>query len=696
MRRAVVVVVACTSLLASCVRPGLVLVGRTPPGNSRAFVARSDEYLRWATASFVPSDPLSVVASAERSLRDKHYHFDATAVTPDVFQPIFDRLTNLVDTSDFDLLYLLNMFYGYRTMLPPATQDAIKEHLLEIKYWYTEPTQPGLVDNRYYWSENHRIIYYTNEYLAGSAFPNDTFTNDGRTGVQHAQTADQAIRQWIDEKVRFGFTEWHSDVYYQKDIDALLTLAEFAPSPDLANRASMVLDLFLLDIALHLQRGTFGATHGRSYMKDKSTATDEDTFNLSKLLFDDTSEQYTPGADPGATLFASAHRYRMPDVIRRIAKSDDALVDQEHMNVPLDALAPVTPNPVAPYGYDFNDPNNIPFWWERGAQTAWQVVPNTIQTLDKYNLWDSSFYAPFKPLRDLVGNDMVAAQRLAQALAPGLTFGLLTDVNTYTYRTPDVMLSTAQDYRPGVFSEQTQISQATLDEHALVFTTHPKNEPQIGTQWPDSDGYWTGNGSLPRAAQHGAVSFSIYDPQFQPYPPPLDQFSYLDYTHAYFPTEKFDQVVQDGNWTFGRKGNGYIALWSQHTPHWRTFDPTKYFTHGLTEPFDLVAPSAKNVWIAQVGDANTFGTFDAFRAKVGSSLVVAGDGTVAYNSPTEGVMTFGFHQPLVVQGQSVDLHPTPRIDNRYVQVPFQGRHYVVRDGGDSLILDFDHWTRVAS
>jgi hypothetical protein len=256
------------------------------------------------------------------------------------------------------------------------------------------------------------------------------------------------------------------------------------------------------------------------------------------------------------------------------------------------------------------------------------------------------------------------------------------------------MLSTAQDYRPGVFSEQTQISQATLDEHALVFTTHPKNEPQVGTQWPDDDGYWTGNGSLPRAAQHGAVSISIYDPQFQPYAPPLEQFSYLDYTHAYFPTEKFDQVVQQGNWTFGRKGNGYIALWSQHAPHWRTFDPTKYFTHGLTQPFDLVAPSAKNVWITQVGDAKTFGSFDAFRAKVASALVLSGDGTVGYNSPTEGVMTFGFHRPLSVKGQSVDLHPTARIDNRYVQVPFQGRHYVIRDGHDALLLDFDHWTRV--
>ena len=101
----------------------------------------------------------------------------------------------------------------------------------------------------------------------------------------------------------------------------------------------------------------------------------------------------------------------MPDVIARDREATEPLVDTEHMNVPLDPLAPVTPNPQPPYGIAFDDPENIPFWWERGAQTAWQLVPTTIATLDEYELWDSQFYAPFKPLRDLVGDDMDARAR---------------------------------------------------------------------------------------------------------------------------------------------------------------------------------------------------------------------------------------------------------------------------------------------
>ena len=113
------------------------------------------------------------------------------------------------------------------------------------------------------------------------------------------------------------------------------------------------------------------------------------------------------------------------------------------------------------------------------------------------------------------------ARNLAHQLAPVLAFGLLSEVHTYTYRNADVMLSTAQDYRPGVFSEQSHSWQATLDEHAIVFTTQPKNEPQKGTQCPDGDGYWTGTGSMPRSAQLGTVSVNMYDPQFTPLGPPL-------------------------------------------------------------------------------------------------------------------------------------------------------------------------------
>lgn len=662
--------------------------------------ARQDDYLRYATSRFAPGAEANAIAHAERARRDPGFHFDASAVTPASFAGSFDLIDNFKDTADFGLLYLMTLWYGYRDTITPELRAAIEQRMLTFKYWYTDPTPAPFIDNRYYWTENHQLLYHVEEYLAGQAFPGATFGNDGKTGAAHLARANGFVDEWLRQKARFGFTEWHSDVYYQKTADALITFVEFANDRALADRAAMVLDLLLFDLALHLQRGNNGVNHGRSYMKDKSVAPDEDVFGMAKLLFDDTSLPYTSIGDPGAALFARAQRYRMPAVLLRVARSDRTTVDRERMGIQLDPHAPIVANPPAPYGYAFDDPANIPFWWERGALTAWQVVPATIAELDKYDFWQSEFFSPFKPLRDLTGGDPAVARALAHALASQLGFALLTEVNSYTYRSPDVMLSTAQAYRPGDFGEQTHIWQATLDEQAIVFTTHPKNEPQSGTRWPDDDGYWTGSGSLPRAAQQGAVSMSLYAPVFTAGGPPLDQFSYLPYTHAYFPQEHFDQVVQSDGWTFGRKGDGYVALWSWRPVHWRTYTDPGIFTHGLIQSFDLVADGGPDdAWVTQVGDAARFGSFERFRAAVldhpvgVTPLPVGGDGLpggfdVTWQSPTEGALTFGTHAPMTVRGAVVPIDGYPRYDNPWSHTAFDAPVVRIADREGGVTLDF--------
>ncbi|CAN5582103.1 hypothetical protein BH18ACT1_BH18ACT1_13220 [soil metagenome] len=670
--------------------------------------ARQDDYLAFATAQDLePTAVLNVLAHAERARRDRSCDVDAERVGPEAFADSFRKLDGFEDTADFDLLYLMNLWYGYRRVLRDDLVDAIEARILGFKYWYDEPTPEGVVDQRWYWSENHRIIFHTLELLAGQAFPRERFA-DGRSGREHYAHAEALIEEWITEKARCGFSELHSDVYYEKDVTPLLTLVEFAEDDELAEQAAMVLDLVLFDVALHLQRGNLGASHGRSYMKDKSTALDQDVFGLAKLLFDDTDGPYQSINGAWTALLARARRYRLPEVIRRVAASEATTVDRERMNVPLDPLAPVEADPEAPYGYDFDDPANVPFWWERGALTAWQAVPLTLATLDRYGFWESDFFQPFLPFRDAVGGDTAAAQALAQSLAPMLAFGLLSEVNSYTWRSPDVMLSTAQSYRPGVFGEQYHAWQATLDESALVFTTHPRNEPQVGTEWPDSDGYWTGSGSMPRSAQQGSAAIHQYAPQFADPGPDglLGQFDYLDMTHAYFPQEHFDEVVSDGHWTLGRKGDGYVALWSWRPTRWRDHDPAEVFTNGLTSRFDLVAEGgADNVWVTEVGNAERYGSFEAFRAAVTATAVdVVDRGTtnglpggfdVRYRSPGEGVLELGWDTPLRIDGEEVALDGYPRYDNPWATVPFDSLRYELRDGDVSLTLDFESGTRDA-
>lgn len=668
------------------------------------FRGRQDDYLAFATTELDPGSITNVVAHAERAARDPEFTWDTEAVTPESLAEPLESIRTWKDTSDFSALYLVNLLLGYSDQLPEATVAEVTDALLGFEYWYTEPTPEDVVDEKYYWSENHRIIFHTLEYLFGQAHPDEVFTNDGRTGAEHRDEARERILGWLEEKAALGFTEWHSDVYYQKDVTPLLTLVEFADDPEIATRAAMVLDLFLFDIALHTHKGNMGSTHGRSYAKDKTKATDQDVFNLSKLLFEDTDLPYTSTSDAGATLLARAAKYRLPEVVRRVASSDEPMVDRERMGVDLDPLAEVTATPAPLEGHAFDDPAEVDFWWERGAQPAWQVVNLTIEAVDRYDLWDTPTFSPFAPLRDAVAGDPDAARALARQLAPVLSFGLLGEANTTTYRTADVMLSTVQDQRPGTYADQVQSWQATLDEEAIVFTTNPKNEPLEGEDgWPDDDGYWTGSGTMPRSVQQGAASINIYTPGTDP--EGGFGFNRLDYTHAWFPTERFDEVVRAGQWTFGRKGDGYVGLWSYREPEWREHSPDDVFTDGMTEPFDLVAPGgADNVWIAQVGDAATSGTFEEFQAALVDAAVVArprpvaetglpGGFDVSFDSPTEGVLTFASDGELDVDGEEVPVRHESRYDNPWAQVAFGADVYEIGDDDGGLVLDFAEGTR---
>jgi hypothetical protein len=261
-----------------------------------------------------------------------------------------------------------------------------------------------------------------------------------------------------------------------------------------------------------------------------------------------------------------------------------------------------------------------------------------------------------------------------------------------------------------VFGGQNHISQATLSEKAIVFTTNPRNEPFTDIdRFPDGDGYWTGSGTLPRAAQVGTSSIQIYTPAYVAPPEGgsglLDSFTYLPVTHAFFPTEHFDEVVESDGWVFGREGDGYVAVYSSRPASFVDPVPPDIFTNGLTEPFDLRSDGgADNVWIVEVGDAAEWGDFAAFRdaildadhdivARPATDDGLPGGYDVRWASPSQGTIEFGATGPLLVDGEEVPLRHDLRYDNRYAQVPFDSMLYEIRDGEGGVTLDFDAGTR---
>ena len=88
-----------------------------------------------------------MLAHLERHHRDPSFPFDASRLRPADFAGSFAAIDGFHDTSDFDLLYLMNLWLAYGKELPVGLRQAIERRVLGFKYWYTEPTPKGVIDN---------------------------------------------------------------------------------------------------------------------------------------------------------------------------------------------------------------------------------------------------------------------------------------------------------------------------------------------------------------------------------------------------------------------------------------------------------------------------------------------------------------------------------------------------------------------
>jgi hypothetical protein len=663
---------------------------------------RKLDYLRFTTKSVELGNPINILGHLARRRLEPGY------VPPGVVPGgAWDRhiasMDALEDGRDFEGLYMLVALLGYGDdpFLSPELRSRVTEALARFKYWFTEPTPAGRADDSYYWSENHQAIFHTIEYLFGSTFPERGIGTDGKPGREHAEIAKKRLLRWLEHRLRFGFAEWHSNVYYQKDFTPLLALIEFAPDEEIRAKSAMALDTLFFDVSIHTLRDAFGVTHGRSYKKDKMVSTDEDTWSLTKIVFNQSKYDYERDS-AGSTIFAATSKYAFPEIIRRAGSDPEPLVDRERIGIPIQEHPPPEGDVVAPYGFSYANPDDLMIWWGMGALTTYPVVPLTLETFEQYGLWDNKSFDQLKEFRSLAASPQFL-QNLSSNAAAMVNFGLMTEVDTYTYRNADVMLSSAIDYRKGTFNQQVHAWQATLDAKAIVFTNHPFRPLATSGDWLDDSengGYWNGEASMPRSAQVENVAIHIYAPQYaKTNAAPLDYFHYEPYTHAYFPQDFFDEIVTKGSWTFGRLGKGYVGLYSFRPAQFLVYDGKTQATGGRVKPFDLRADGADNVWIVEVGREADAGSFEAWHSAIANARVEAtprgpgkatgeSDGfDVVYESPSRGRITFGWEAPLVAKGVEIPLRGPGRFDNRYAHVAADPREIVFEGGGYGVRLD---------
>lgn len=568
------------------------------------------------------------------------------------------------DCADFALAGVLRLLYLYRNspLLAPDLLAELERAALDFCYWYDQPGVRGMC----FHTENHQILFHSCELLAGQLFRDVALTNSGRSGAWHSEHAAELTRRWIDQRARFGFSEWLSNCYFEEDLLALLNLYDFAQDAEIRRRAGMLVDTVLLEMALHSYRGALASTHGRTYAPWIKGGRSEPTAAIAWLLFGQGPGHSPPEAPQGRTNLAmvafATSGYRCPPVIAAIAhdQPDEILCRERHgLDV---AEAPR-------YGLRHDSLEDNMFFW--ACQTARHPAVRAT-ALEVARIADDPWLIDF-----VTGVDAPLEACRALIEEAGGTFDgdavntALSAVDLVTFRTPHYQLSCAQDFRPGKPGYQQHIWHAALDTDAVVFTNHPGTDDERG-EHEARPNFWAGNRWLPRAAQHRNVLVCIHHvPADDPRP----------YSHAYFPRHAFDEVVQRGGWTCARRGGGYIALYSQR--------PARWAEQGPYAGVELRADARDNIWICEMGDERHYPSFERFVEAICAAPVECEALSVRYRSPSLGEVAFGWTGPLSVGGREVPLHGYPRFENPYCSAEFGARRYEVTRADDRLVLDFE-------
>jgi hypothetical protein len=211
---------------------------------------------------------------------------------------------------------------------------------------------------------------------------------------------------------------------------------------------------------------------------------------------------------------------------------------------------------------------------------------------------------------------------------------VLSRANIVTHSIGDAMLSSVQNHQVGAFSFQKNPWQATLDTDCCVWTTAPftstdfasmaagwlellkdlgqlrpvnafadillplgpVNEQLAGMLGHNGPNYWTGSVSMPMVVQHERAAIIAYNFSNK-------QRAATDaVTHAWFPKNQFDETDQvdasGGTWTFGRRGQGFVALFSAR--------PVRFTSDGTWKDKELKAEGSSNIWICHIGNQTAF------------------------------------------------------------------------------------------
>ena len=597
-------------------------------------------------------------------------------------QASLDMIISHVDCADFVLPAFLSILclYPDSKFLSRENRDQYKKVTLGFKYAMDDPNM-----DRYgvcYFTENHQALYASCEYIAGQLFPDEMFTNNGQKGSWHKERGKRRMEQWIDWRAKFGYSEWLSNGYYGEDLLALALVWGLADDPELKRKAGALIELTIFDIALNAYNGTMGATNGRAYPGPTMRPELPAISAVCKLYWGEGSYD---AVSLGAVALA-VFDYQCSKAVKNVGLDKSTVLNRERMSIDVEDSKK--------YGLDPGKYDDIMFYWGQQTFLHRDVIENSMKLCpswlgmrpsidahwEKYQILEK---AGFKPGRvdPLLSNNMIEGD----VYDPDMACCALTQVDIYTYKTAYYSLSNAQDFRKGKVGYQQHIWQASMGGRALVFSNCPGSN-----EYRDRPNLFAGNRFMPRSVQHKNVLLCIYRTP--------TESAHFFFTHLYFPQREFDQVREVGGWIFGKRGGAYIAVYTSIPGKWQEPDPDLYRAifadkweeeFQFAKPWEYLVPKHAAVYVCEMGDEKSNGSFDDFVSSFKNAQFSGDTFAFTYLSPTQGKISFGWKEALMVKDEKISIRDYKRYDNPYCDTAFGEKVYRIHAGGEEVILDLN-------
>jgi len=419
------------------------------------------------------------------------------------------------------------------------------------------------------------------------------------------------------------------------------------------------MELLMYDVASQNINTMFVSASGRAYERSRKGGP-------MTTLGGITDYYWGSGKKLGAHLsvgMMTSKKYQLPPVIAAIGQDTNNVVIRQSNGLDISELKKE--------GFGGTGTKDMMMQLGMEAFTNPEIIRNTLSFVRANNLFTNGFIADMKVLDVSLLNWLHLEPALSHFLQSPSDGVAIQRGNTYTYKTKDYSLYTAQHYHPRTYGDQQHVAGMNIGNAFSVFHTHPALEMGVPNQSPN---YWVGSGRMPDVGQDRNVSLAIY---VLPAKKGMMEKSLLDYTHAWFPKENFDTVVVSGNYALGKKGRTYCALIAKNNLTFR-----KNTTN------NLIQNGEKTFWIMEAGSETEDQSFDKFRQRILSNQCDFDSVSLVLNYRSGGKKyQLNYGKDFLLDGKPVNTN-YDRFDSPYCKAVRKADAITFELNGKSLYLDF--------